>query len=102
LTLKREVRRKVIRLFVIVFLLALASSIWIGCSNEPNVADPPDPVEMTVTIWPEDGATNVVRDVKPTFTFSHELNNELPEVTVSKHGSGEEVNHTVVKVSATV
>jgi len=93
---------KVIKILSIVFLLAFSGSIWFGCSNEPNVADPPDPAEMTVTVWPEDGATNVARDVKPTFTFSHELNNEIPNITVSIQGSGQEIALTVVKVSSTV
>jgi len=92
----------VTKILSIVFLLAFTSGIWIGCSKEPNVADPPDPVEMTVTVWPEDGATNVARDVEPTYTFSHELNNELPNITVSIQGSGQEIVFTVVKVSSTV
>ena len=99
---EREVRRKVIKLLRIGLLFALASSIWIGCSEELVVPDPPDPVEMSVTVWPQDGATDVDFNIKPTYTFSVELNDEMPEISIVRKVDGATINHNLIKVSSTL
>lgn len=97
---EREVTRKVIKFLSIGLLLALAGSIWVGCSEEPNISDPLDPVEMSVTVWPVDSAIDVDLNVKPTYTFSVELNDEMPEISIVRKSDGSAINHNLVKVSS--
>jgi len=97
---EREVRRNLNKFLSIELLLAV--SIWIGCSEEPNVLDPPDPVEMSVTVWPQDGDTDVDLNVKPTYAFSHELNSEMPEISIVRKSNGATINHNLIKVSSTL
>ena len=83
-------------------LFTFASIIWIGCSEEPVAVDPPEPVEMTVTVWPEHGETDVDFNVMPTYTFSVELNDEMPEISIVRKVDGATINHNLIKVSSTL